>query len=106
MNAVIGVPDKDVVGLVGSVPERQGAIVTKVDPGVIRDCAGYTLFVEKGLDERLCIIRGARVTDSVRVKVDIRPEVFKGVCDNVALILDNHRQTDGLSCSSGYVHYE
>ena len=97
-NAVIGIPDKDIVGLVIGMMEGDGAIMAKVEPGIVRNGAGNPLFIKEGFDEVLGIVGGARIADNIGVELNVGPEVVKGVYNDMRLILHNHIQAYCLLC--------
>jgi hypothetical protein len=98
LDAVVGVPDKDVVGLIEGMLEGLGAVVAEIFPGIVEQLAGDPLGIEEGLDEGLGGIRGAGIAYHVVVELDVGPEIVKGLHDNVGLVLHNHIQTDCLLC--------
>ena len=70
--------------------EGDRTIVAKVEPGIVCNGAGDPLLIKEGFDQGFCVVRGARIADHVGVKLNVGPEVMKGVYNDMTLIFHNH----------------
>jgi hypothetical protein len=100
LDAVIGIPDKNIVGFVVGMLKRLGPVMTKVLPFVVIDLARDTLLVKKCSDKVFGIIGGSRIGYNIVVKVNVVVDIVEGLHNDVAFVFDDHVEADRFAhCS-------